>query len=152
MRCTSTCRELPSSLTHSFCTWRIQTSWLTTRRSSTTCATPWPRTVGPCTWWSMQEQESAAWCHIYGMAILYTALIWSAKNFVLQPCWRVFVYFKFAHSSTQTKQHIYLKNVILAFIMGSVKIAKNKMPVKNTCYTVTGHSYQEKPGIYFRFA
>ena len=49
--------------------------------------------------------------------ILYTALIWSAKSFALQPCWRVF-YFKFVHSSTQTKpntkQDIYLKDVILA--------------------------------------
>ena len=37
------------------------------------------------------------------ITILYTALIWSAKDFVLQPCWRVFLYyFKFARSSTQT--------------------------------------------------
>ena len=25
--------------------------------------------------------------------ILYTGLIWSAKTFALQPCWRVFVLF-----------------------------------------------------------
>ena len=35
---------------------------------------------------------------------LYTALIWSAKIFVLQPCLVVMCYFKFAHSSRDTKE------------------------------------------------
>ena len=51
------------------------------------------------------------------------ALILSAKNFTLAPCWRFFVLLKictFNHSNkADTKQDIYLKDVILALSLGA---------------------------------
>ena len=49
--------------------------------------------------------------------LLYTALIWSAKNFALQPCLVICAALNSqiqALKLNNTKQDIYLKNVILA--------------------------------------
>ena len=61
---------------------------------------------------------------IYIRETLYSALIWSAKNFDLQPSWRVFVLLQictFKHSNeADTKQDIYMR-VILALLWGARK-------------------------------
>ena len=53
------------------------------------------------------------------------AFDWSAKNFALQPCWRLFVRLQirsFRHlNKADTKQNIYLKDVILALLWGVLK-------------------------------
>ena len=55
---------------------------------------------------------------MYSIFITVSDLIWSAKEFALQPCWRVFLLLKicsFKHSNyIDTKQDIYLKGVILS--------------------------------------
>ena len=57
--------------------------------------------------------------------VLYTALIWSTKNFTLQPCWRIFGLLKicvFEYSNlTKFKAVFYLKGVILALSWGARK-------------------------------
>ena len=54
------------------------------------------------------------------------ALIWSAKNFALQPYWRIFVLVKIhtlKHSNNiDTKKDIYLKDVIFALSVGARKL------------------------------
>ena len=72
---------------------------------------------------------------------LNTALIWSAKNFALQPCGGYLAYFKFAHSRTET---IYLLLHVCrysfegcyfgAIIHGNAKIAKTKCITKYTSH------------------
>ena len=67
-------------------------------------------------------------------SVLYKGLIWSAKNFALQPSWRVFVLLKDSNKA-DTKQDIYLKVVILVQ-HGECENSENKMPVKITGFTV----------------
>ena len=42
-------------------------------------------------WQELPERQSRSKVSIRTSLLLYTALIWSAKNLTLQPCWRVFV-------------------------------------------------------------
>ena len=62
---------------------------------------------------------------IPGAKLLYKALIWSAKNFALQPFWRIFVLLNiriFKHSNkADTMQDIYLKDVNLVLSFGARK-------------------------------
>ena len=57
--------------------------------------------------------------------VLYTALIWSAKNFTFPSCLRVFLFLKiraFKRSNyIDLKQDIYLKDIILALSWGAQK-------------------------------
>ena len=68
--------------------------------------------------------------------LLYTALIWSTKNFALQPYWKVFVLLKicaFKHSNkADTKQDIYLKYVIL----GNIAKIKSLLKISVIQFTI----------------
>ena len=52
---------------------------------------------------------------VISVQVLYTALIWSAKNFALQPCWRIFVLLRIC-------AFISLKDIILALSWGVRKL------------------------------
>ena len=62
--------------------------------------------------------------------LLYTALIWSAKNLLYSPTGGYLCFFEFGHSSTQTlclSLHRYLfEGCYFGAIMGSANIAKIK--------------------------
>ena len=67
------------------------------------------------------------------------AVIWGAKNVALQLGWGVCVillFRTFKHlNKADTKQDIYLKDVILALLWGARKLNAYK---KNTSYTLPG--------------
>ena len=91
-----------------------------------------------CSWTSSPSiSSSLSQNHSRFSGTLYTALIWSAKDFALRPDGGYLCYFKFAHSSTQIKPYIYLiflylKDVILALSWGAWRKLN---ACKNTSYT-----------------
>ena len=104
--------------------------------------------------WKLKLDTTPLQTHIHSMVLkcgkliswsfyflLYMALIWIVKKFSLQPCCRVFVLLgicAFKHSNkVDTKQDIYLKNIILALSGGAwVEIAKIKCLWKYHLYSM----------------
>ena len=70
--------------------------------------------------------------------LLYTALIWSAKNFALQPCWRASLNLCICALKLHIYYYIdnYLKDVILVLSWGAQRYGKFNARKKYQLYRV----------------